>query len=147
MCPSQKQRSEIIAAARSWRGTPYHHEGHVKGAGVDCLYFIAESYREAGVFDRVDIPKYAFQWNLNRSEETYLLGLLKYAHEVVTPQPGDIALWKIGRTFSHGAIVIEWPHIIHAVSAAGVTEENVDNAVWLKFDHKKLRPVKFFSYW
>lgn len=140
-------RAAVIAAGRRWKGTPYHHASAIKGVGVDCLYFIAEAYREAGVVNQLDIPPYVFQWNLNRNEETYLNGLLKYAHEVDTPRPGDIALWKIGRTFSHAAIVIEWPCIIHAVVTNGVIEDNVDQAIWLKYDHRKLRPVKFFSYW
>jgi cell wall-associated NlpC family hydrolase len=142
-----EKRCRVIECSRSWKGTKYHHHANVKGGGVDCLYFIAESYREAGVIDVKDIPHYQFQWNLHKGDETYMDGILRYAHEITSPLPGDIALWKIGRTFSHAAIVIDWPHIIHAVIGTGVTEENVDQAVWLKFDHKKLRPVKFFSYW
>lgn len=147
MSPSQKQRSDVIKAALSWKGTPYHHAGKVKGAGVDCLYFIYESYREAGVIGEIDIPSYSFQWNLNRGDETYLNGLLKHAHEVERPEPGDIAIWKIARAYSHAAIVLDWPRIVHSMTNIGVAEENVDTATWLKFDHRKLRPVKFFSYW
>jgi cell wall-associated NlpC family hydrolase len=143
----QHLRQAVLAAARTWKGTPYHHQSNIKAVGVDCLYFIAEAYREAGIVSQIDIPTYAFQWNLNHNTETYLNGLLQHAREVETPQPADIALWKIGRTYSHGAIVIQWPNIIHAVIGRGVTEDNVDQALWLKFDHRKLRPVKFFSYW
>ena len=30
------------------------------------------------------------------------------------PQPGDVSVYRVGRCFSHGAIVTEWPFIIHA---------------------------------
>jgi cell wall-associated NlpC family hydrolase len=29
-------RSALIAEARSWIGTPFHHQGCLKGVGVDC---------------------------------------------------------------------------------------------------------------
>jgi cell wall-associated NlpC family hydrolase len=119
----------------------------VKGQGVDCLHFISETYREAGIVDVNDIPKYPWQWNLNKGEETYLNGLLRYAREVETPQPGDIAIWKIARTFSHAAIVIDWPLVIHSVTGIGVVEENVTQAIWLHRKGAALRPVKYFSYW
>ena len=33
-------REVIVAAARSWRGTPYHHQASLKGVGSDCLGLI-----------------------------------------------------------------------------------------------------------
>jgi cell wall-associated NlpC family hydrolase len=37
-----------------------------------------------------------------------------------TPQPADFVVFKFGRTFSHGAIVIKWPLIIHSYIPHGV---------------------------
>jgi hypothetical protein len=36
------------------------------------------------------------------------------AESVETPLPGDIALFQFGRCVSHGALVIEWPLVLHA---------------------------------
>lgn len=36
-------------------------------------------------------------------------------------RPADFIVFKFGRTFSHGAIVVEWPLIIHAYIPHGVT--------------------------
>jgi hypothetical protein len=36
------------------------------------------------------------------------------------PQPADIAVFKFGRCFAHGAIVLHWPRLIHAWHSAGV---------------------------
>src|SRR5215207_7343246 len=33
-------REQIVAAARGWIGTPYHHQASVKGVGCDCLGLI-----------------------------------------------------------------------------------------------------------
>jgi hypothetical protein len=30
-------REAIVAAARSWLGTPYHHQASLKGVGSDCI--------------------------------------------------------------------------------------------------------------
>lgn len=33
-------RQQLIDEARTWLGTPYHHQGRVKGVGVDCINFV-----------------------------------------------------------------------------------------------------------
>lgn len=148
------QRQRVIAAARSWLGTPYHTEGRVKGVGVDCATLLAEVAEGAGLTTRVHLEHYPHDWHLHRDDERYLGIVLQFCREIKgPPQPGDIALWKFGRSFSHGAIVIEWPRIIHAYVRSVVCEENVDTAPWLKFIGEngpnvgKVRPVKFFSFW
>ena len=138
----------VLAVARTWIGTPYHPGGRVKGAGCDCLTLLAEVYSEAGVLPRIHIPYYPQDWHLHRGAERYLEGLLRYSHEIETPpQPGDIALWKFGRCFSHGAIVSEWPRIIHACSGRACTEEDAKAAHWLTLmpGSNTPRPVKFFT--
>ena len=39
-------REQIVAAARGWAGTPYHHQASVKGVGCDCLGLIRGLWRE-----------------------------------------------------------------------------------------------------
>jgi cell wall-associated NlpC family hydrolase len=148
--PAECQR--IIEAAHTWLGTPYHTGARVKGAGVDCLTLLAEVYTEAGVIPRVEIPYYPHDWHLHRGQERYLEGLLCYAHEIPSPpQPGDIALWKFGRCFSHGAIVVDWPVIIHAYVGRACVMENASAAMWLSYIGESVngqgrpRPVRFFS--
>lgn len=150
-----EQRAAVIKEAREWIGTPYHHLGRIKGikGGCDCITFLAGVFENAGMIERPEIPYYAMQWHLNQKEELYFAGLLEYAKEIPEPKPGCIALWKIGHTFSHGAIVIEWPLVIHSFIKSGVVECDVDTAIGLKFigercpEQGKLRPVKFFDLW
>jgi cell wall-associated NlpC family hydrolase len=150
-----QERQRVVSVARSWVGTPYHSGARVKGktGGVDCLTVLAEVFTEAGLVPRIPIPHYPPDWHLHRSVERYLEGLLKYTKEIQgPPQPGDIALWKFGRCFSHGAIVIAWPQVIHAYVGSSVRLENAETAQWLKFvgegvERGKPRPVRFFSIW
>lgn len=110
----QEARAAIVAEARSWLRTPYHHAARVKGAGVDCAQILVEVYSAAGVIERFDPGFYPSDWMLHRDEERYLETVRRFAHPVATPLPGDVAVYRFGRCVSHGAIVIEWPIIIHA---------------------------------
>ena len=76
------RRAAVIAEARAWWRTPYHHMGRSRGVGVDCLTLLAEVYEAAGVIPHIDIPFYPPDWNLHRSEERYMRGLLEYAREI-----------------------------------------------------------------
>jgi cell wall-associated NlpC family hydrolase len=148
-----EQRSRVVRAARSFVGTPYHPHGRKKGVGVDCLTLLAEVYTEAGLIESPKIPHYAPDFFKHKGTELYLNGVLQYTREVEVAKPGDIALWKYGRCFSHGAIVVDWPHIIHAHVGRSCMLESIDAAVWLKYIGENtpgrgaLRPMKLLSFW
>ncbi len=150
-----EQRAAVVAEARSWLGTPYHHMGRIKGVGADCLTAPLCCYQAVGLVPRsFAVPFYPLDWNLHRTEERYLEGVLQFAREIPgPPQPGDLALWKFGRCFAHGAVVVDWPRVIHAQIGHGVRLEDVERAVWLNFvgepgpDRGKPRPRRFFSPW
>lgn len=146
------QRTTFILAALDYLGTPYRHRGMVKGAGVDCLTLIVCAGQAAGVLGHIDLPPYGREFNLHRGDETYLDGLLGFTHEVELPKPGDIALWRFGRCFSHAAIVVEWPMVVHAHVEHGVVLESAVASRWLSQigageDASKPRPLKFLTYW
>ncbi len=145
----ETERKKITDIARTWLKTPYHSNAMIKGIGCDCLTILAGVFDEAGLVIKPPIPKYSPQFMLNRSDELYMSGLLEYTKEVSDPLPGDIAMWKFGRCFSHAGIVIRWPIIIHAYVGRTVQEEDVSKADWLNFmpNGKDPRPRKFFSYW
>ena len=117
-----EQRTNIVRAAKEWLGTPYHHHARVKHAGADCAMFPLAVYQECGVLPReYTPPHYSVQWHLHRSEELYLNEIEKFVVEIQTPpQPGDFIVFRFGRTFSHGGIVVEWPIIIHSYIPHGV---------------------------
>ncbi len=121
------QRAAVVAVALSWKGTPFHHEGTIKGrrGGVDCGQSIRLIFEEAIGLERKPVEQYSAQWHMHRSEEKYVgevlaRGAVEIPEGLV--QPGDIVVYKCGRSFSHGGIVVEpWPGlIIHAVNGHGV---------------------------
>lgn len=142
------QRQRVVSIAQSWIGTKYHHQAKIKGVGCDCLTLLAAVYTEARLIAEPKIPYYSADFMNHRGAETYLNGLLEYSREVSVPMPGDVALWKFGRCFSHAAIVVVWPEIIHAYVNIGCVRENAEKAQWLSHIGKsEPRPRKFFSYW
>jgi cell wall-associated NlpC family hydrolase len=111
-------REEIVAEALTWLHTPYHHHARVKGAGVDCVWLLIEVYRKFGfVSEDFDPGNYSNEWYMHRAEEIYLAGVQRFAHLLPTDrhaQAGDVALYKVGRCVSHGAILINNDLVIHA---------------------------------
>lgn len=111
-----QQRSAVVAEALTWLGTPYHHHGRIKGAGVDCAQILCAVYEATGVVPHVEPGNYAREHHLHRDEEIYIDWIERCGGvEVQTPALGDIALFHWGRTWSHGAIVIELEPVITVV--------------------------------
>lgn len=135
-------RTSVITEARSWVGTPYHHAANVKGHGVDCGMLLLEVYSKAGCFPWFDPRPYSNTFFLHGDEEIYLKQCQRFGKEVADPEPGDAALWRIGRLFAHGAVVVKWPIVIHAVAAEQIClEDDISRTQWAH------RPVRFFSPW
>lgn len=170
MAEIEAERRAVVDEARSWLRTPYHHMGRVRGAGVDCATLLAEVYARAGVLPSFDVPFYPPDWHLHRDAERYVEFVLGHAVELSSPfharpldtvgkggdeardpLPGDLALWRFGRCFSHGAIVVGWPMIIHAYAGRGCVLEDAERAYWLAYlggrrgEKREARPVRFFT--
>jgi cell wall-associated NlpC family hydrolase len=121
-------RQDAVNEALTWLGTPYHHHGRVKGVGVDCGQILIAVYSAVGKTQARTI-EYAHDWHLHHGEEQFLAFLDSFgAHEITTaPQPGDIAVYKFGRCFSHGAIVIDARTVVHSYIGLGVVVNNTDD--------------------
>jgi len=107
-------REQVIEEAQTWLLTPWHHLADVKGAGVDCAQFLRKVYINVGLAEPFETDAYPMDFMMNRSEERFLKYIEQYMDKVDKPLPGDAAVFMYGRCFSHGAIVIEWPLVIHA---------------------------------
>lgn len=147
-------RSAIVAEARTWVGTPYMSNAMIKGrrGGVDCAMFPLAVYAEAGFVPKEFDPRpYSPQWHVHQNEEKYFKYVLQFAHEVDAPPirqplPADFVMFKIGNVSAHGAIVIDWPIIIHAVGNDRVTVEDISKNMIGKRALWRV-PQRFFSLW
>jgi cell wall-associated NlpC family hydrolase len=109
-------RAAIVAEALEWEGTPYMPHAKIKGVGVDCAMLPAAIYAEIGLIPEL-APEYPTDWMMHRDEERFLGFVTPYAREIEESEarPGDLVIWRFGRTFSHSAIIIDAPVVLHAV--------------------------------
>jgi len=141
------QRTDIVAAARGWIGTPYHNCADIKGVGVDCGMLLVRVFVDLGLCEPFDPRPYSPDWHLHRGEERYLGLLLARSHRTERPEAGDMMLFRYGRCYSHGGIVTNPAPltIVHAFHPAGrVIEEAVAHNVELS---ERIEDALFASHW
>lgn len=139
-----QERAAIVAEAREWLGTRYHEHATIKGVATDCAMF---PFCVAKAVGRIPAdappPEYSSQSMLHEDREHYLGFVRQWAREIERDQvlPGDFAIFRYGRSYSHGAIVTDLPEVIHAVIRGnGVILGNID-----RDDDLLNRKVKFFT--
>ena len=141
----QEGRAAVVAEALTWLGTPWAHAQRVKGAGVDCANFVIGAYAGAGLIAAFDPPPYPRDWHVHKNEEWFLRLMPAFPVRPIdgaAAGPGDLVLFRIGRVFSHAAIVVDWPIGIHAaVNEGAVVRCNLDRDVGLIGG-----PRRYFTY-
>ena len=138
-------RVRVVACAREWIDTPFHDLARVKGVGVDCAQLVAASFEAAKIVPHIETGYYSAQFFCHHSEERLAEFVLRYAHEITESEVGmgDLVLYRVGRSFSHAAIVVDWPReIIHAHKLSGKVIAMSPFAADLGG-----RPTRFFSVW
>ncbi len=120
-------RTAIVAAARTWLGTPYRHQASLKGVGCDCLGLIRGVWREIYGTEPERPPAYAPDWAEAARGEPLAEAASRYLArlgDVGEIMPGDLILlrWREGLVAKHAAIVSAADRMIHAHDGAVVTE-------------------------
>ena len=124
----------VVEIARSWVGTRFHHQGRVKGQGVDCIGLIAGVAQELGI---------EFEDKQNYAREPQNGELQKELEKYLRPcelQNGCVALFKIDKEPQHVGIVGEWRlengeskyTLIHAYAQARKVVEHGFDELWRK---------------
>ena len=126
-------RALIVAAARGWIGTPYRHQGALKGVGCDCLGLILGVWREVQPSRsalRPDkfgaIPPYTPDWAEANGRETLAEGFRAHLMEIDPGEAdaGDVVLfrWRKHLPAKHAAIMTVRDRMVHSQQHAAVTE-------------------------
>lgn len=128
-------RVAVVAEARTWVGTPFHHMNRVKRAGVDCAHLVIGVMEAALSRFPHDPGRYPTDWMKHGGPSfaaRFLAVLNHYGHEVQEPaQPGDLIVFRYGLYISHMAICVGGNRIVHAVRRVGVLEDDLDTNVGL----------------
>ncbi len=111
-------RDAVVAVARGWIGTPYHHQASVKGIGADCLGLVRGVWRELYGTEAEALPAYSRDWGEVSGTETLVAAAKRHlimcdgAHL----KPGDILIFRMraGAIAKHAAILATPDTMIHA---------------------------------
>lgn len=121
-------RAEIVAEARTWIGTPWHHQAHKKGVGADCLGFIKGTMVNQGVlrpmeeWERLGVPEKYIRYAHKADGVTMMEAFTAYWTPVPLSQIqiADVLLLKIDGVPQHAGIVADYRHgglsIIHSLN-------------------------------
>lgn len=115
----------VIAAARLWIGTPYHHQASRRGIGCDCLGLVRGVWRDLYGTEAPAPPPYSRDWGEAGRREV----LLEAFRDALRPADG-LALGTVivfrmmpGALAKHAGILIEGQRFVHAHERRGVIAE------------------------
>ena len=116
----------IVAHARSWLGTPYHHQACVRGVGCDCLGLVRGVWREIyGVEPNVAM-NYSRDWAEASGIESMLDGASRHMTAISSAEisPGDVVVFRLRphTVAKHAGIVTSDTTMIHAMEGGPVSE-------------------------
>ncbi len=126
-------RNKIVEEARSWLNTPFHHQGRVKGVGVDCVGLVIGVAKtlQLSNFDTHDyspIPDGKILKYLCDTEMTEIT-----ENEIML---GDVVLFKFDERPQHLGIIGEYIYggnsLIHSYSQARKVIETRFDEYWLE---------------
>lgn len=115
-------RTQIVAKAREYLETPFHHQARLKGVGVDCIGLVICVAREleliAPDFDIQAYPRVPDGKTLMDTARQHMIEIDKSA-----VQPGDVLVISFGALPQHFGIFGDYRNgglsIIHAASNSG----------------------------
>ncbi len=120
------KRTDIVAAAIRWIGTPYRHQASLRGVGADCLGLLRGVWREQVGDEPEAAPPYSPDWAEVLGQETLLQAARRHLVErdIGGARPGDIFLFRMraGCPAKHCAILSQPDRIIHAYWGRSVVE-------------------------
>lgn len=119
-------RAAVVAEARSWIGTPYHHQASLKGVGCDCLGLVRGVWRALHGDEPEVMPSYSPDWAEVRARETLAEAAGRHMVPVALSavRPGDVLLFamKDHAPAKHCTIISAPDLMIHAIESHPVAE-------------------------
>ncbi|KAA1015980.1 peptidase P60 [Paraburkholderia panacisoli] len=123
---STASREEFVKEARSWIGTPYQHQGRIKGVACDCIGLVIGTARALGLTD-YDIDGYGKRpdGNLRPVMESQLESV-----PLDAAQAADVVLFAWASHPLHVGILSDPSHVIHAYLPNRRVVENIIDERW-----------------
>ena len=113
----------VLHAAMRWVGTPYRHQGSLRGVGCDCLGLLRGIWRDLHGPEPERPGPYAQDWAEAGAGDPLMEAARRHLIEANgDPRVGDVLLfrWRPGMTSRHVGIAAGEDRFIHAYQGAGV---------------------------
>lgn len=115
-------KQQVVAAARAWIDTPFHHQARVKGAGVDCIGLIIGVARELGlVAPDFDVQGYAETPDGRTLMRLATMHMTEIGRDAMAA--GDVVVTRFDQGAQHFGVLGDYRHgglsIIHGASDPG----------------------------
>lgn len=116
-------RQDVVRAARQLLDTPYHHQGRLRGVGVDCVGLLIGVARDLGLVPSgFDVPPYP-----RTPDGTSLMHLAELHMQPLQPgeavQPGHVVVVRFDQEPQHLGVAADYRHgglsLIHSVARPG----------------------------
>lgn len=126
------RRADIVAAARGWIGTAYHHQASARGVGCDCLGLVRGVWREVVGSEPEMAPPYSPDWAEAKGEETLLDAAGRHFVPADAIRPGSVLVfrWRRWAPAKHVGIATDAGRLVHAYDSAGRVVETTLSAAW-----------------
>lgn len=154
---------QIVAQARTWLGTKYHHQGRLKKStrgpgGVDCLGLVIGVIDELGMQDgngKALVHADEFNYSMYPERGRLVGSISKHLRHVPVEQMrvGDLLLFRTFKDPQHVGLLTNYPGgdlgMVHCNSSAGKVVEQPLSMTWIRmlthvyrFKKKQLKSIK-----
>lgn len=120
------RQTEIVAVARRWIGTPYHHQAARRGVGCDCLGLVRGVWTEIVGTPPETPPAYTPDWAEAGRRETLISAAARHLIRIAVTDaaPGDVLIFRLrpDAMAKHAGILSGGDRMIHACSGRAVAE-------------------------
>lgn len=114
----------VVAEAMGWLGTPYRHQGSLKGVGCDCLGLVRGVWRALYGAEPEHPGAYAADWAEAGGEDRLLAAARRHLIEEPAGEaaPGDLLLfrWRPLVPAKHAGIMVAPDRFLHAYQGHAV---------------------------
>ena len=138
------ERSQIVAEAQTWIGTPFQHAQSCKGFGADCVGLCIGVFKALGCVDAAWFPKpYSQQWHVHQNQEALIESVQTFGFKerFDAPEPGDLLFFQFGRVCSHVGLYVGDGQMIHAFfSLKRAVKQPLDGDMAARLRHVYVAP-------
>jgi NlpC/P60 family putative phage cell wall peptidase len=123
------RRQNIITAARSWIGTPYHHQQSCLGVGADCLGLVRGVWRALYGAEAETPPAYSRDWAEATGTETLIDAANRHLNPIAVAEArgGDVVVFRVrpGVPAKHIGILCDGNRLVHAMDGGPAIEISI----------------------